>query len=73
MNWYLLPLSEITEALNTTPSGIDNATVSQQLEGHGKSQIEDKKRKTVFQMLLHQVMDFMILILVGAIPQMLKR
>lgn len=66
MNWHLLPISEITQMLNTTPSGIASATASQLLEEHGKNQIEDKKRKTVLQMLLHQLTDFMILILIAA-------
>ncbi|MBI2271434.1 MAG: cation-translocating P-type ATPase [Bacteroidetes bacterium] len=66
MNWHLLPLAEISQLLNTTPSGIDNLTASQRLVEHGKNQITDKKKKTVFQMLLHQLMDFMILILISA-------
>jgi Ca2+-transporting ATPase len=66
MNWHLLPLSEITQLLNTTPSGIDNLTASQRLVEHGKNEITDKKKKTVFQMVLHQLKDFMILILIAA-------
>ena len=66
MNWHLLPLAEIAQLLNTTPSGIDNLTASQRLVEHGKNQITDKKKKTVFQMLLHQLTDFMILILISA-------
>jgi Ca2+-transporting ATPase len=66
MNWHLLPLSEISQLLNTSPSGIDNISASQRLEEYGKNQIIDKKKKTVFQMLLHQLKDFMILILIAA-------
>jgi Ca2+-transporting ATPase len=66
MNWHLLPLSEIKRLLNTSPSGIANLTASQRLSEHGKNQIEDKKKKTIFQMLLHQLLDFMILILIAA-------
>jgi len=66
MNWHLLPLSEISQLLNTSPSGIDNISATQRLEEYGKNQITDKKKKTVFQMLLHQLMDFMILILIAA-------
>ncbi len=66
MNWHLFPLSEITEKLKTTPSGIDNATATQRLAEYGKNQIEDKKKKTVWRMLLHQLTDFMILVLIAA-------
>ncbi|HLF53477.1 cation-translocating P-type ATPase [Flavobacterium sp.] len=66
MNWHLLPLSEITELLNTTPSGIDNVTALKRLSENGKNQIEDKKKKTILQMVLHQLLDFMILILIIA-------
>ncbi len=66
MNWHLLPLSEITQLLNTTPSGIDDITASERLCEHGKNQIEDKKKKTIVQMVLSQLSDFMILILIAA-------
>jgi len=66
MNWHLLPLAEISKLLNTTPSGIDNLTASQRLIEYGKNQITDKKKKTIFQMMLHQLTDFMILVLIAA-------
>ena len=66
MNWHLLPLSEISQLLNTSPSGINNISAAQRLEEYGKNQITDKKKKTVFRMLLHQLSDFMILILIAA-------
>lgn len=66
MNWHLLPLSEISQLLNTTPSGIDAITASERLCEHGKNQIEDKKKKTIVQMLICQLSDFMILILIAA-------
>lgn len=66
MNWHLLPLSEIARILKTTPSGIDHTAASLLLTEYGKNQIEDKKKKTLFQMLLRQLSDFMILILIAA-------
>lgn len=66
MNWHLLPLSEIAELLNTTKEGIDKETAGERLSEYGKNQIEDKKKKTVLQMLLRQLSDFMILILIAA-------
>lgn len=67
MNWHLLPLSEISQLLNTTPAGIDNISAEQRLNEYGKNQLADKKRKTVLQMLLNQLTDFMILVLIAAV------
>ncbi|MBK8845883.1 MAG: cation-translocating P-type ATPase [Bacteroidetes bacterium] len=66
MNWHLLPLSEIAKLLNTSPSGINHIAASQRLNEYGKNQITDKKKKNVLQMLLHQLTDFMILVLIAA-------
>lgn len=66
MNWHLLPLSEVFQLLNTTPSGIDNISAKERLIEYGKNQIVEKKKKTVLQMLLHQLTDFMILVLIAA-------
>jgi Ca2+-transporting ATPase len=66
MNWHLLPLSEISRLLNTSPSGLDDIIASQRLIEYGKNQIKDKKKKTILQMLLEQLGDFMILILIAA-------
>lgn len=66
MNWHVLPHSETARLLKTTPSGIDHTTASLLLNEHGKNEIKDKKKKTILQMLLHQLLDFMILILIIA-------
>ena len=66
MNWHLLPISEITQLLNTTPSGIDTVVAAERLREQGKNQIEDTKKKSIFKMILSQFSDFMILILVAA-------
>lgn len=66
MNWHLLPLTEIAQLLNTTPSGIDATDAKQRLIEYGKNEIKDTKKKTILEMLLHQFTDFMILILIAA-------
>lgn len=66
MNWHLLPLSEISLLLDTSPSGLNSLTVSKRLVEYGKNVIEDTKKKTILQMVLHQLTDFMILILIVA-------
>lgn len=64
MNWHLLSLSEISQLLDTKPSGLDTLIASERLSEYGKNEIEDKKKKTIWQMVLHQLTDFMILILI---------
>jgi Ca2+-transporting ATPase len=66
MNYHLKSVSEIAEALKTTPSGLSNAEAQKRLQESGKNLLEAKKKKTIFSMLLNQLTDFMILILVGA-------
>lgn len=66
MNWHLLPLTEISQLLNTSPSGIEAINASQRLIEYGKNEIEDSKKKNVIKMLWHQFTDFMILILIVA-------
>ncbi|MGB5370980.1 MAG: cation-translocating P-type ATPase [Flavobacteriaceae bacterium] len=66
MNWHLLPLSEISQLLDTSPSGLDDLTASKRLIEDGKNVIADTKKKTVLKMFLHQFTDLMILILIGA-------
>lgn len=65
MDWHLLPLSEVSRLLDTSPTGINQVIASKRLAEYGKNQIEDKKKKTVIKMLLHQLTDFMILILIS--------
>ncbi|WP_074723219.1 cation-translocating P-type ATPase [Flavobacterium frigoris] len=66
MNWHLLSLSEVSEKLDTSPAGIDEKTANQRQAKHGKNKIDYKKKNTVLRMVLHQLSNFMILILILA-------
>ncbi|MFD0836482.1 calcium-translocating P-type ATPase, PMCA-type [Mariniflexile aquimaris] len=66
MNWHLLPIREISQLLNTSSSGLSTINSSQRLIEYGKNEIEDTKKKTILQMVLHQLTDVMILILIAA-------
>jgi P-type Ca2+ transporter type 2C len=65
MNWHLLPILEISQLLDTRPSGLSHFIASERLIEYGKNEIEDTKKKTIFQMVLHQLTDFMILVLIA--------
>jgi Ca2+-transporting ATPase len=64
-NWHLLTIDEITQLLETTKNGINQSIAEQRLKKYGKNKINDKKKKSVFRMLLHQLTNFMILILIA--------
>ena len=66
MEYHVVPVADVARSLNTTPAGLDPATAQQRLDEHGKNQIEDAKKKTVWQLLLHQFADVMILVLIAA-------
>ncbi len=66
MEYYATPVADVARSLGTSPAGLSPETVQQRLAEFGSNQIQDTKTKTVWQMLLHQVTDVMILILVAA-------
>jgi P-type Ca2+ transporter type 2C len=66
MDWHLLSYQEVAGALKSDSGGLNEADATQRLEKYGKNEIEDKKKKTLPQLILHQFTDLMILILIAA-------
>lgn len=66
MDYYASPVADVAQSLGTSPAGLDPATAQQRLAEYGKNQIQDVKQKTVWQMLLHQFTDVMVLVLMAA-------
>jgi Ca2+-transporting ATPase len=66
MDYYVTSIADVARSLNTTPAGLAPATAQQRLTESGKNQIVNAKRKTVWQLLLHQFTDVMILVLIVA-------
>ncbi len=66
MTYYNAALTDVARLLNTSPAGLDTATARQRLAETGKNQLEDTKKKTVWQLLAHQFTDVMILVLLAA-------
>jgi Ca2+-transporting ATPase len=66
MNWHLLPLSEIELLLHTNIAGIEDTDATERLARYGPNQLEEKRKKSIWQMLWHQFSDFMILVLIAA-------
>ena len=66
MDYHITPIADVAKSLGTSPDGLSPETVEQRLAEHGKNQIADAKKKTVWQMLWHQFTDVMILVLIAA-------
>ena len=66
MDYHVVPVEEVARSLHTTPAGLDTATARQRLAEHGPNQIADARRKTIWQLVLHQLLDVMILVLLAA-------
>ncbi|MFD2935733.1 cation-translocating P-type ATPase [Spirosoma flavum] len=66
MDYHVVSVADVAQSLKTSLTGLDPATAQQRLAEYGKNQIEDARKKTVWQLLLHQLTDFMILVLIAA-------
>lgn len=67
LEWYTLEKEAVEKKLSTSLSkGLDDKEAAERLERYGYNEIEQKKRKTIFQMYIDQFKDFMIIILIIA-------
>ncbi|MEO5602602.1 MAG: cation-translocating P-type ATPase [Cyclobacteriaceae bacterium] len=66
MNYHLQSVTEISTQHTTSPAGLTQAEAKQRIQKYGKNVLEVKKKKTIWNIVLAQLTDFMILILVAA-------
>src|SRR5687768_14971982 len=66
MHWHTLPAEEIFSKTGSSANGLSSQKVEEQLAAHGKNVLEEKQKKPVWMLFLHQFRDFMILVLVVA-------
>lgn len=66
MDYYLAPVADVAAELVTSPTGLDAATAGQRLAEHGPNQLADAHQKTIWQLVVHQLADVMILVLLAA-------
>jgi Ca2+-transporting ATPase len=66
MNYHLLPIKEIEELFNTGKQGLQQTEVEERQKRYGKNELEQKKKASVWILLLHQFKDVMIFILLVA-------
>jgi Ca2+-transporting ATPase len=66
MEYHVAPVEEVARALHTAPTGLSQVAARQLLSEQGPNQLTDSKKKTIGQLLLHQLADVMILVLLAA-------
>ena len=64
--WHAMPLPEVYRELNTTEEGLRDAEAAARLAANGRNELRRRAPKTIFQMLKAQILDPMVLILIGA-------
>jgi len=66
-NWYTLEKEDVSKQLKThLENGLTSDLAEQKLKEHGYNELVGKKGRTVWEMLLDQFKDFLVLILIGA-------
>jgi len=66
MDYHIQSVSEIEKTLNTSSAGLTGAEAKQRLKTDGPNLLEAKKKKTILNILVGQLTDFMTLILIAA-------
>ena len=64
--WHTLKLTEVYQALHTSEKGLADAEAVERLRKNGRNELCSKPPKTIPQMLKAQILDPMVLILIGA-------
>ncbi len=64
--WHARKLTEVYETLHTSEGGLGDAEAAERLKKHGRNELRSKPPKTIWQMLKAQIIDPMVLILIGA-------
>ena len=66
VKYHLTPVDEVADLLETSPKGLSHDEAHRRLSQYGHNRLEVKKKKTIWTMFLHQLTDFMILVLIAA-------
>ena len=64
--WHTQKLDEVYETLHTSEKGLSDAEAAERLRKNGRNELRSKPPKTILQMLKAQIVDPMVLILIGA-------
>lgn len=64
--WHARKLTEVYETLHTSEEGLGDAEAAERLKKYGRNELRSKPPQTILQMLKAQIIDPMVLILIGA-------
>jgi len=63
MNWHSLHIEEVYSQMGSSPRGLTHEMVEERQREFGLNQIAEKRKKPLWLLFLHQLKDFMILVL----------
>jgi len=66
MRWHQAEVREIMEELGSSVQGLSSEEALKRYGEYGPNELKEKKKKTLFMILLDQFKDFMILVLIAA-------
>ena len=66
MKYYLQEIAEVFKNISSSENGLTSAEAEKRLEANGKNKLKEGKKKTVFQRIIEQLSDPMIIILIIA-------
>ncbi len=66
-NWHAMGTEEVLSALSATISGLTTEEAARRRELYGKNALKERKKKSIWKMLLEQVLDVMVIILLLAV------
>ena len=66
MDYHVALVAEVAREMQATPAGLDAGTARQRLLESGPNVLTETRKKTTWQLLLHQLADVMILVLLAA-------
>lgn len=64
--WHTMKLTEVYQTLHTSEDGLSDAEAAERLRKNGRNELRSKPPKTTLQMLKEQIIDPMVMILIGA-------
>ena len=64
--WHAQRLDEVYEAIHTSEKGLSDTEASERLRKNGRNELRSNPPKSIFKMLKVQIVDPMVLILIGA-------
>ena len=66
MDWYQKESGEVVSELGSSVNGLSAQKAQDRLKKYGPNELEEKKKRTAFMMLMDQFTDFMIIVLMAA-------